>query len=104
MQTQNLLIPTLNANTASATKGNLNLGAGGENNAFKQALSREMDQRQGNANNNAEARAVERPASRSSAPKQAQAPAQAKPAQQANQQNRSDIAYLVPEQNHLVRH
>ncbi|HWW68855.1 MAG TPA: flagellar hook-length control protein FliK, partial [Duganella sp.] len=72
MQTSNLQLPTLNANAVSVPKANLNLGAGGDNNAFKQALSREMDQRQAN-NGNMIAKTAERPApaSRPSAPKQA---------------------------------
>jgi flagellar hook-length control protein FliK len=85
MQTPNLQIPTLNANAVAAPKVNLNLNAGGADNAFKQALSREMDQRQANAaGGNTPSRAPEHPAaSRSSAPKQA---APAKPAAPQNKQ------------------
>ncbi|MES2351850.1 MAG: flagellar hook-length control protein FliK, partial [Pseudomonadota bacterium] len=84
MQTPNLQIPTLNANAVAAPKVNLNLNAGGADNAFKQALSREMDQRQANAASNTPSGAPEHPAaSRSSAPKQA---APSKPAAPQNKQ------------------
>ncbi|MRW88319.1 flagellar hook-length control protein FliK, partial [Pseudoduganella sp. FT26W] len=77
MQTNTLQLPNLTANAVAAPKVNLNLSAGGDNNAFKQALSREMDQRQANsASSNQPAKAAERPnASRASAPKQQAAPA-----------------------------
>ncbi|MRX20264.1 flagellar hook-length control protein FliK, partial [Pseudoduganella sp. FT9W] len=78
MQTNNIQLPNLSANAVAAPKVNLNLSAGGDNNAFKQALSREMEQRQaGNStSSNQPSKAAERPnASRASAPKQQAAPA-----------------------------
>ena len=89
MQTSNLQIPSLNATAVSAPKANLNLSAGGGDNAFKQALSREMDQRQANHGGPA-AKTPERPAaSRSSAPKPATTNAPAKPASAAEMENDS---------------
>jgi flagellar hook-length control protein FliK len=62
MQTQNLQMPTLNANAAAAPRVNLNLQASGGDNAFQRALSREMDQRQSsNALTGNAAKASERP-------------------------------------------
>jgi flagellar hook-length control protein FliK len=88
MQTPNLQIPTLNANAVAAPKSNVSFGAGGDNDAFKQALSREMDQRSNNeassAGSKQPARTAERPASRASAPKQQQAAAPAKQADTSN--------------------
>lgn len=73
---QNTQLPNINANVA-APKVNLNLSAGGDNNAFKQALSREIDQRQNNTGNtNQSTKAAERPnPPRALAPKHAAAPA-----------------------------
>ncbi|MDR7051560.1 flagellar hook-length control protein FliK [Duganella sp. 3397] len=77
---QNAPLPSLNATTATAAtnKPKANLGAGSSNDAFRQALSQQLDQRQ--AVKQAETKTVERQsAARATAPKPNAAP---KPPQQ----------------------
>jgi flagellar hook-length control protein FliK len=75
---QNLPLPSLNASQAAAPKSSGSPAAASSNDAFKQALSQQLEQRQ-TLKNNAEARLAERQAaSRATAPRPAQ---NAKPAQ-----------------------
>jgi len=75
---QNLQLPTLNASKAATPKSGSNPVAASGNDAFKQALSQQLEQRQP-LKNNVEAKAAERQAaSRAAAPKPA---ASAKPPQ-----------------------
>jgi flagellar hook-length control protein FliK len=81
MQTPLLPLPTIGANAAAAPKVNLN--AGGQDNQFQRALSRELAQRQSaNASSNAPARAPQRQPAGPTPPRQA-APATPAPAKQA---------------------
>lgn len=75
---QNLPLPSLNASQSAAPKSSGNPAAASSNDAFKQALSQQLEQRQ-TLKNNAEAKLAERQAaSRATAPRPAQ---NAKPAQ-----------------------
>jgi flagellar hook-length control protein FliK len=78
---QNLQLPTLNASKAATPKTSASPAAASSNDAFKQALSQQLEQRQ-TLKNNAEAKAAERQAaSRAAAPKPAE---RARPAQPQN--------------------
>ena len=78
---QNLQLPTLNASKVAPSKASGAPAATTSNDAFKQALSQQLEQRQ-TLKNNAEAKAAERQAaSRAAAPKPAE---RARPAQPQN--------------------
>lgn len=85
---QNLQLPSLNATKAAPAKSGANPAAASSNDAFKQALSQQLEQRQ-TLKNNAEAKLAERQAAnRATAPKPAPNPKPDQP-QQANAADKS---------------
>lgn len=94
---QNLQLPSLNASQAATPKSGNNPVAASNNDAFKQALSQQLEQRQ-TLKNNAEARTAERQAAaRAAAPKPAPGAKPAQP-QQADASDRSARPTPAPPQ------
>lgn len=93
---QTLPLPSLNASKAVTPKASSNLAVSTSNDAFKQALTQQVEQRQ-TLKNNAEAKAAERQAaSRAAAPKPAQ---NARPAQPHNLDSTDKSAQPKPAQD-----
>jgi flagellar hook-length control protein FliK len=93
---QTLPLPSLNASKAVTPKASSNLPVSTSNDAFKQALTQQVEQRQ-TLKNNAEAKAAERQAaSRAAAPKPAQ---NARPAQPHNLDSTDKSAQPKPAQD-----
>lgn len=93
---QTLSLPSLNASKAVTPKASSNLAVSTSNDAFKQALTQQVEQRQ-TLKNNAEAKAAERQAaSRAAAPKPAQ---NARPAQPQNLDSTDKSAQPKPAQD-----
>jgi flagellar hook-length control protein FliK len=93
---QTLPLPTLNASKAVTPKASSALAVSTSNDAFKQALNQQVEQRQ-TLKNNAEAKAAERQAaSRAAAPKPAQ---NARPAQPHNLDSTDKSAQPKPAQD-----